>query len=147
VARSTITELAFPARANLTAVKSLRVWLLVLLAFALPIRGAMAAAMVCADGAGHVQATTVTGHAPHDHAGHAAQATEHVHASHDHATGHGHATGDKCSVCASCCSATAPVTMGFSLPQAPPAAADFPEQLAPRAEFFSGGQERPPRSI
>jgi len=128
-------------------VKSLRIWLLVLLAVALPIRGAMAAAMVCAAGAGHVQATTVAGHAHHDHSGHVAQAVAHSHADHDHASGHAHATGDKCSICASCCSATAPATVSFSVPQAPPAAADFPEQPAPRAEFFSGGQERPPRSI
>jgi hypothetical protein len=121
-------------------VKSLRAWLLILLAFALPLRGAMAAAMLCAPAAGHVHAAAHSGHA-HDHASHGVEASAHAHADHDHAAG------DKCSYCASCCSATAPASITFSLPSAAPVAAEFPDPPAPNAEFFSGGQERPPRSI
>lgn len=128
------------------AVKSLRIWLLVLLAFALPLRGAMAAAMLCADDAGHGQVAAVPGH-HHHHAGHDSQGASHSHAEHDHASASTPDAGDKCSLCASCCTATAPATVGFAMPQAPPVAAEFPDHPAPHAEFFSGGQERPPRSI
>lgn len=126
-------------------VKSLRVWLLVLLAFALPIRGAMAAAMVCAAESGLVHVSGTGDH--HDHPGHATQGASHSHAEHDHASGVGHGSAGKCSLCASCCSATAPAAVSLAMPQAPPAAAAYPEYVAPRGEFFSGGQERPPRSI
>lgn len=128
--------------------KSLRVWLLVLLALALPIRGAMAAAMLCAPASGHVHATASAGHI-HEH-GSRGEATGHQHAAADHGQ-HGGQTGhdanDKCSFCASCCSATFPVAVTFNMPQAPPAGAKFPEYRAQVTEFFSGGQERPPRSI
>lgn len=143
----------FPASANLNPVKSLRVWLLLLLAVALPLRGAMAAAMLCAEpgGTSHVVAWTGDGghgHADHDDAFHGAQGT-HAGLAHDH--GHdgvpGHETGDKCSLCASCCTLSVPVVLSFSLPQAPPATARYPDYLTPRAEFVSGGPERPPRSL
>lgn len=124
--------------------KSLRVWLLVLLAFALPLRGAMAAAMACGSAATHVHGVAAAGHG-HAHAAHDS-ATQHAHAAHDHAAS-GHAGPGKCGDCASCCSATAPVSFAFALPQAPPATTLFPECRAPAAEFFCGGQERPPRSI
>ncbi|WP_427914962.1 hypothetical protein ACPWT1_08635 [Ramlibacter sp. MMS24-I3-19] len=123
--------------------KTLRVWLLVLLAIALPMRSAMAAAMPCAPTSGHAHAAASTAH------GHPAQgeAASHVHPAHDHESASGHDGADKCSFCASCCSATAPVASSLSLAQAPPAVTQFPEHRAPAAEFFSGGQERPPRSI
>lgn len=135
-----------PARANLIAVKSLRIWLLVLLAFALPLRGAMAAAKPCAAESGHVHVAGLPGD-HHAHAGHRSPSASHAHAEHDHASGAAHDEDGKCSLCASCCSATAPVAVALAMAQAPPAAADFPESHAPRAEFFSGGQERPPRNI
>lgn len=125
--------------------KSLRVWLLVLLAFALPVRGAMAAAMVCAPAAVHEHAVGFTGHA-HGQAHHADSAA-HAHAGQGHDATAGHDTADKCSACASCCAATPPLVAGFALAQAPPAATQFPEHRAPAAEFLSAGQERPPRSI
>lgn len=132
--------------------KALRVWLLVLLAIALPMRGAMAAAMLCAPGGGahaHVTAgpsapmPVTEGHA-HDHAG---AALSHAHGAADHASSAGHDADEKCGFCASCCSVSIPVTATLVLPQAPPAAQHFPEDVAPIAEFFPGGQERPPRSI
>jgi hypothetical protein len=106
----------------------------------------MAAAMLCTAGSGHVHVADVSGD-HHGHAGHDSRSATHSHAAHDHASGSAHDAGDKCSLCASCCSATAPVAVGFAMPQAPPAAAEFPDDRAPRAEFFSGGQERPPRTI
>ena len=128
------------------AVKTLRIWLLVLLAIALPLRGAMAAAMSCADGPGHVHAAPVADNAP-DHAGHGGQDASHSHAQHDHASASSHDAGDKCSLCAACCSVAVPATVRVAMPQAPPVAVQFPEHRAPHAEFFSGGQERPPRTI
>jgi hypothetical protein len=135
----------FLSRATLTAVKSLRVWLLILLALALPIRGAMAAAMLFAPASGHVHATASAGHV-HEHGSHA-DAAGHQQAAADQGDKAGHDGNDKCSFCASCCSATFPVAVTFNMPQAPPAGAKFPEYRAPATDFFSGGQERPPRSI
>lgn len=135
-------------RANLIAVKSIRVWLLVLLAFVLPMRGAMAAAMVCLPSAAHSQA--VPGAHGHEHAGHGpaahGDAAAQPHAAHDHGSPAGHDATGKCSVCATCCSVSVPVVSAFTPAQAPPAAVRFPELPAPAAEFHSGGQERPPRT-
>ena len=131
---------------TLIAVKSLRIWLLVLLAFELPLRGAMAAVMLCADETGHVQAAVADGD-HHDHASVHGHGTTDTHSQHHHGSGSAHDADGKCSLCASCCSATAPATVNFAMPQAPPAAAAFPDHRTPPAEFFSGGQERPPRSI
>jgi hypothetical protein len=126
-------------------VKSIRVWLLVLLAFALPMRGAMAAAMLCAPSGTHAHAAAAGGDHGHEHhAGHD-QAAVQPDAAHDH--GSDHSATDKCSSCSSCCSVPAPVAASFTLPQGPPAAAPVSEYLAPAAEFFSGGQDRPPRTL
>lgn len=133
----------FLPRATLIPVKSIRVWLLVLLAFALPMRGGMAAAMVCLPAAAHSHA--VPGAHGHEHAGHG-DAAARTPAAHDHGGPAGHDATGKCSSCASCCSVSIPVVATFTLAQAPPAAARFPELPAPAAEFFSGGQERPPRT-
>ena len=126
--------------------KSFRVWLLVLLAFALPMRGAMAAAMLCANESGGVHASVVSGKS-HDHADPGSESAHHAHAAHDHASAHAHDAGDKCGACASCCSASAPIAVTFALPQAPPATAGFPSYRALAAEFVYGGPARPPRSI
>jgi hypothetical protein len=131
---------------HLFAVKSLRVWLLVLLAFALPMKGAMAVAVLCAGESGHVHASVAAGNS-HDHANPDSGSAHDSHAKHDHASGQAHDVGDKCSACASCCSASAPIAAAFVLPQASPATAEFPSHRTPTAEFLSDGQERPPRSI
>lgn len=131
-------------RANLDGVMSLRVWLLVLLAFAIPMRGAMAATMPCAPGPGHVHATAAAVHG-HGHSAHAHPTSHAQDAQHPAASGHDSV--EKCSFCASCCAVPAPASVSVAMPQAPPARAQFPAYLAPAAEFFSGGQERPPRSI
>ncbi|MBB3181818.1 DUF2946 family protein [Variovorax sp. Sphag1AA] len=126
--------------------KSFRVWLLVLLVFALPMRGAMAAAMLGANGSGPGHATVVSVDL-HDHGHHEGHGASHSHAAHEHASHHTHDAGDKCSVCAFCCSAGAPMAATLVLPQAPPATAELPSHSAQAAEFLSGRQERPPRSI
>jgi len=110
-----------------------RIWLLVLLTALLPIRGALAAAMLCAPAQGQHQ-----GHDVAQHEGH----SQHQGGEHQQ-----HDGGDRCSLCASCC--TAVPLMGV-LPRVPePLAAPqrFPVLHAPAPSFVSDGWERPPRSI
>ena len=134
-------------------VKLLRIWLLVLLAVSLPVRGVMAATMLCAPtgGAVHTEANS-TGHEDghhHDDQTLAAAGPSHGQAHDDHGMGaHDAASHDRCNVCTSSCSS----------PPLPSAAADiaepvaltsvsFPDLSVPAPTFQSDGQERPPRTI
>ncbi|MGN6528895.1 MAG: hypothetical protein ACTHL8_21075 [Burkholderiaceae bacterium] len=122
----------------------LRVWLLVLLAILLPMRGAIAAASPCEGLAHHAPAQRMHTH-HHMHAAvepDAASAADHGAAHHDDAGI------DKCNLCASCCSAT-PMPMTFSPTVAALGdhVATFPLLQAAAPTFLSEGQERPPRSI
>lgn len=133
--------------------KTLRIWLLILLAVLLPVRGAVAAAMLCAPAsAAHHQELGVHQHqvaqVPMDSAAH-----HHEHADHaDHAQ-HGHddegsssGSSDKCNLCSACCSVApmvsstpaVPVFLGLT-------EVFFPSISVPAASFLSDGQERPPR--
>lgn len=133
--------------ANLSAVKLLRIWLLVLLAVLLPVRGTMAAAMLCLPAAGGTPSEMPL--MEHDGAGH------HDHASHE-AAGHDHGghhdqskfSQDDCDLCAAFCSVT-PLASATPVVVASldPPTTTFPDLLAPAPSFLSGGQERPPRSI
>ena len=146
VGRSSIRKLNFFSRANLTAVRIYRIWLLVLLAVLIPVRGAVASAMLCPP-AGTGASTEAQAH---HHPAHGAD--------HDHAAGadagaadsgsghHDHGTADKCNLCASYCSLTGLVSHSPSVPAQHLAAATFPGVNAPVPSFFSGGQERPPRT-
>lgn len=137
--------------------KSLRIWLLLLLAFVLPLRGALATALPCGGGVAHGHAAARMPHggqALHIHeagpAGHAAPETASAASDDDGAAPHGapaghHASG-KCSFCAACCAVCAPALVGFQLPEAAPVAARFAETPAPAAEFLATGPERPPRA-
>ena len=117
--------------------KTLRLCILLLVAVLLPMRGAVAAAMMCPPAApgGH--------HAMHGVGEHAGHAHEHAPgAAHDH-----HAASDKCGLCAACCTA-APLLSSMprlSLPD-DVRAAGFPALLAQAPSFVSDGPERPPRS-
>lgn len=142
--------------------KLLRILLLALLAFTLPVRGVMAAAMLCAP------ATQTSGpvhaHAGHDgHTGEASRAHMHVQqheGGHHHAADHeadgpaaptddGAAAGaDTCHLCSACCStpplAGNPPTLALAHALGTSA---FPSLAAPAPDFVSEGPERPPRSI
>jgi hypothetical protein len=127
-------------------VKSLRIWLLLLLAVLLPIRGAIAAALPCA-GEGtpaQVGQTHAAGPAQHHHVGHLSHMD---HASHlAHAGAHG--DGGKCNLCASCClGATLPVTFSPAIAAIEQAGASFDVLQASAPTFLSDGQDRPPRTI
>jgi hypothetical protein len=121
-------------------VKLLRLWLLVLLAVLLPVRGALAAAMVCAPAGGHA--------GPPAHHGHADPAHDAAGSGHaGHGQMHSEPT-DTCNVCSASCSAT-------PLVQDVPGIADphgltsspYPDVAAAAATFLSDGQDRPPRSF
>ena len=142
-------------RATLTNVKAVRIWFLLLLAVLLPVRGAVAAAMLCPVGSTGMQNELRV----HDHPmGH--EAMDHVDGSctmlppHDHASaghsddGHDHAASDKCNTCSAYCSLT-PLLSSDSTFLEPPdlAAVKFADQSAPPPSFVSDGQERPPRTI
>lgn len=135
--------------------KSLRVWLLVLLAVLLPLRGALAAALMCPVAGTGVQAEIRLADPGHGHehshdAMHDGAVQQHAHADgsdghHDHA-GSGNAV-DRCNVCSAFCSVTGVVGAPFALSEPPHAAIHFPHPLAAPPDFVPDGQERPPRSI
>lgn len=138
--------------------KVIRIWLLVLLAALLPVRGAIAAAMLCPPAAAGT-------HSEMPRMDHGAMAGAHEYAHQDHAQ-HEHADAglhgdhggthddkgptshDKCNLCSACCSATPLLSTMPSVPQPHGlATASFPDVFAPAPSFLSDGQERPPRSI
>jgi hypothetical protein len=129
-------------------------WLLI--AALIPLRGAMAAAMLCPTAGAGLQSEVRIGGQPMGHhamtdAAAAAQGhAQHDHAHHDHADGaHDHGGGghDKCNLCSAFCSVTPMVGAAPTLPAPDLANASFPALAAPAASFLSSGQERPPRSI
>lgn len=141
------------SRASLSSVKTIRIWFLLLLAVLLPVRGAVAATMLCAVGGAAVQAELSVSDHP---VGHETMPHDHM-ASHDH-TGAGHhgddggqgqAASDKCSMmCLAFCSLT-PLA-GTAPTLAEPlglAAVKRSDHSAPPPSFLSDGQERPPRTI
>lgn len=125
--------------------KTLRLCLLVLLAVLLPVRGAIAAAMLCPP---TVAGVAHSGQMPAaDHP--AAQADDADAGEAGHAGHHpGAHEGGSCNLCCDFCSMT-------PLPSEPPTVATptqlstvaFPDLFAPAPSFLSDGQERPPRSI
>jgi hypothetical protein len=135
---------------NRHPVKLLRLCLLLLLVTLLPIRGAVAAAMMCPPTAGapHAMQASDAGHAHgtgHDHV----HAADHGHAEHGehHEAGAG-TPQDKCNLCAASCFVTPLVSEPYAAPPPPMEAARVvPQPDAAAASFVAGGPERPPRSI
>jgi Protein of unknown function (DUF2946). len=142
-------------------VRTIRIWLLLLLAVLLPVRGAVAAAMHCPVAASGSQ---VELHLQHDELPSAHHSMDEAmgaadHLSHDHAGAqqghhgeqHNHGDGgqpDKCNLCSAFCSMP-PIAGTPSTIFTPVEAANtaFPTLSAPAPSFLSDGQERPPRSI
>ena len=134
--------------------KHLRVWLMLLLMVVLPVRGAMAAAMLCLpqDEAQSqkvmVQPLGGDSSKSHDHAqhghGHHSQA-EGTQAGQDDNVASG--TADDCNLCASFCSLTPLTSTAPDLrhPWARAALNPAPSVNAP--SFVSDGEDRPPRTI
>jgi len=121
-------------------VKTLRLFVLVLLAMLLPLRGVSAAALLCEPHpASHTEVVS------HDQGGHdMASATGEDRVQHDHS----HDGFDKGRHCLSSCSA-APLMAGVPSPFTPTLLGTtvFPHFAAPAPTFQSDGQDRPPRSI
>jgi uncharacterized protein YceK len=142
---------------NLALVKSLRIWILVLLAVLLPIRGAVAAVMGCASVMTmHSSAPPMTSH---DHQGMqmqeqtqtqtAADSGDCCDGDHD-GDGRGGDAGAStgCGICCDLCSLTP--MLGVELPVEAPqrvVAAVWVERSASSFTFQVDGPERPPRSI
>lgn len=147
--------------------KALRLFVLLLLAVLLPLRGAVAATMVCAEMGQSSGVGSAAGKAHHGiHGDHAqltgpARGAAHAHganyagpvadaglldaAGQDGGTS---SSSDTCHICASGChaaplAAAAPVVAGPVMT----AKVFFPAISAPAPAFQSDGQERPPRSI
>jgi hypothetical protein len=137
-------------------VKPFRFWLLLLLAVLLPLRGAMAAAMLCPPGGPqpmqaleHAMAGAHADAAAAGHEHHGPHHGPHHAAAPDTADGEEASGGeDRCDLCAAFCSAV-PLLRSFrsTVPAQPAAAVAFPALAVPAPSFVSDGQERPPRSI
>ena len=120
--------------------KSLRIFVIVLLAMLLPLRAVSAAAVTCGpQAASHTQTVVM----PHDHQMHNSGAAQD-----DASQVHDHEGFDKTRHCVSSCSA-APLMSALPSVAAPTTASStvFPRYAAPAPTFQSGGQDRPPRSI
>ena len=140
--------------------KSWRIWLLLLLAVLLPVRGAVAAAMMCSVAGSGVQVELAmgaysAGHEAMDeamsHSGSHDHASGHAHpgvASDDGHPGHNHAASEGCNVCSAYCSVTPLVSAMPTLAEPlGPTTVKFSDFSAPSPSFVSDGQERPPRTI
>ena len=132
---------------NRSIVKTLRVVFLVLLALLLPMRGAVAGAMLCPEGSSSPLPAQASKHIGHDTHHDTGAAHHHGHAGsthHDEQAGHATA----CNICATFCSMTPMLSAMPTLVQAMLASTlTFPELSTPSPTFQSDGQERPPRSI
>ena len=135
--------------------KSLRVWLLVLLTVLLPLRGAMAAAMLCPPAGTGVQTEVHIAGQAHDHGHshadgthdhHAQLSLESQHSDHHDFASAGDPT-DKCNLCTAFCSVTGMVSGQATVAEPQRVATVFPHLYAPPPSFFPDGQERPPRTI
>ena len=127
-----------------------------MLAVLLPVRGAVAAAMLCpVASSGEQMELAMEGHSAmhkamdhamsHDHAGghdHAASTAADEHPGHDHAASEG------CNACSAYCSLT-PLLSDVPRLAEPldRTAVKFSELSVPPPSFVSDGQERPPRTI
>lgn len=139
------------ASVTLPRVRALRILLLVSLTLMLPIRGVMAAAMLCPPSTGvggemHESPASAGEHGAHVHgAEHHGTATDDVAAAgHHHDTG---AAADTCHLCSACCSVPPVPSAAPSMPQPHArAAAAFPAYSVPVPLFVPDAQERPPRS-
>jgi hypothetical protein len=136
-------------------VTSLRLWLILLLAVLLPLRGALAASMTCPVAGSGMKTGTQMAEQAHEH-GHAhshgtgvdhhgAELTS-VTGDHHDVTGAGEAS-DKCNVCSAFCSVTGLVSGTAEVAKPQRLATVFPHPFAPPPSYFPDGQERPPRSI
>ena len=129
--------------------KHLRIFILVLLAVLLPIRGAVAATMLCAQGEGPSTAAVVAGHGNHEM--HVDHSSAHPHASDDAPGDDSSSGGEHPASCHFCASGGCMVSMIGTVPSlgqpSLTSSVTFAALTAPVPAFQSGGQDRPPRTI
>jgi hypothetical protein len=130
-------------------VRIFRTWLLLLLVIVLPVRGAMAAAMLCLPQSDARSERVVV-----DHHGDGMASAGHDHAQHSHDASAaqqkdegGAADAHDCNLCASFCSLTVLTTDPPDWRHPPAQATLNPAPSAPVPSFVSDGEERPPRTI
>jgi hypothetical protein len=132
-------------------VKTFRVWLLVLLAVLLPIRGALAAAMLCPVAENGVQVEFQAVEHTHHHVGaHHGMDAAHEDGQDGATADHQHAgtnASERCNFCSAFCSVPGLVSAALVLNSPQLDSAEFPPLYAPPSSFELDGQERPPRSI
>ena len=130
--------------------RAIGVFVIWLLAIALPAQGLAAATMLhCAPQRSHA---TSSAHPGHEHLG---AATSHHHASEHDAVDQGYA-GDgkhnvktplhKCSACATCCIGLALPSAAQAMPEPLAAPTARPEPAVVHAAFLTSGPDRPPRT-
>ena len=125
-----------------------------MLCILLPIRGAVAATMLCPDGEGTSTATVVAGHDDHavhaDHQMHADHSSAHHHAS-EEAPNPDASSGDHPATCHFCASGCCMASIVGAVPSLDEpsltSSVIFPALSARVPAFQSDGQERPPRTI
>lgn len=146
---------SFLPHGKLIPVKSFRVWLLVLLTVMLPLRGALAAAMMCPVAGTGVQTEVQMAEQAHDHGhAHSHEASGHhdgselasQHAGHHDFAGVGDPS-DNCNLCSAFCSVTGMVSGTAATAESQTVATVFPHLYAQPPSFVPDGQERPPRTI
>lgn len=133
--------------------KHIRTIILVLLSILLPIRGAVAATMLCPEEEGASTVAMVVGHDDHaqqaDHQMHADNSPVHHHAGEgapDDTASHDHPP--TCQFCASgCCMASMVGTVPSLDEPSLTSLVVFPALTARIPAFHSDGQDRPPRTI
>jgi hypothetical protein len=134
-------------------VKYFRSFIVVLLTVLLPIRGAVAAAMLCPGEVSMIGAAATVGHGGHDmHADHDMEVHHAAPPDHSHGPASaespagGHATA--CQFCAGGCCVT-PLAFAPPSVESPCVAASavFPTLTARVTAFYPDGQDRPPRTI
>lgn len=127
--------------------KHLRIFILVLLALVLPVRGAVAAAMLCPEGVGTGVVALVAEHGHQDR-----QVDEVV--SHHHgmdSTIDDSSLGEHVSTCqfcpSGCCTASMVGTVASSGQPSLNSSVSYPALTVPSPAFQAGGQDRPPRTF
>lgn len=134
--------------------KHLRIFILVLLAVLLPIRGAVAATMLCPEGDGSVTMEVAVQHAHHgmhsEHEMHSSGSASHHHAGEANGDGHS-SSGEHPATCQFCASGGCMPSMLGSFPSlglpSLTSSTVFPTLTTRVPAFQSGGQDRPPRTI
>jgi hypothetical protein len=129
-------------------VRQLRIFILVLLAVLLSVRGAVAAALLCPHGEGTSSVAMLAEHPAEqpDHAMHAAHHHAVADAPDRDSSAHDHPS--TCHFCASgCCMASMVGTVPSLAQPGLTSSVAFPALTAPVTGFQSDGQDRPPRTI